>query len=154
MFGVFDCFLVVCYFVCIVYVDIGEYVWVMVLYFVVDCMGDFGEGKCFLFFGYVCVEYYLQQQVVKFVVEIVQVVVVDCIGDFIGFFDGVGGDGCEVLFQILWVVVLWVVQLCYDCQQVFQFVVCGVVGGGGVVCVYVVFRISWIISCVMVGWYY
>lgn len=141
----FDCFLVQVDLVGVVDFYVGEDVWMMLLYFVIDCMGDVGEGECVLFVGYLCVEDYLQQQIVQFVFEVVQVIVVDCVGYFVGFFDGIWGNVGEVLLQVLWVFLCGIVQVCYDLQQVVQFGIGGYVGFFD--------GVRQVISCVMVGGY-
>ena len=46
------------------------------------------------------VKYHLQQEIAEFVAQIIEIAARDGIGDFIGFFDGVGNDGGEGLFEI------------------------------------------------------
>ena len=44
------------------------------------------------------VEHDLQQQIAELVAQIVEIVALDCVRHLIGFLDGVGRDGGEVLF--------------------------------------------------------
>ncbi len=42
----------------------------------------------------------LEQKVTKFTFQLFPILALDGVGDLVGFLDGVGGDGGEVLFDI------------------------------------------------------
>ena len=65
-----------------------------------DRLNDVAEGECVFLFGHACMKHYLQQQIAEFVSEIVQVATRDGISDFVGFFDRVGRNTREILFEI------------------------------------------------------
>ena len=52
------------------------------------------------FLGHAGVKHDLQQQVAKLVAQIVEIAPLDRVRDLVGFLDGVGRDGGEVLLQI------------------------------------------------------
>ena len=53
-----------------------------------------------LLLGHAGVEHDLQQQVAEFVPQVVEIAALDRVGDLVGFLDGVGRDGREVLLEV------------------------------------------------------
>ena len=102
------------------------------LHLVADRARDLGEGKRTLFFSHARMEHDLEQQVTQFIAEVVEVAPIDRVGHFIGFFDRIGGDGGEVLFQVPGTATLRVAQARHDGQQPLQLRA-GVAGGRGFV---------------------
>ena len=66
------------------------------------------------FLGYPRVEYDLEQEVAKLVAQVGQVAARDCIGDFVGFLDGVRGDRGESLDTVPFAAVLRITQAGHD----------------------------------------
>ena len=58
-----------------------------------------------------------EQEVAQFVLEGRHIVTLDGVGDLVGFFDGVGRDGPERLFDIPWAARFGIAQPCHDLEQ-------------------------------------
>ena len=64
----------------------------------------------------------LKQQIAEFFAEIVHIIAVDGVGDFVGFLDGVGRDGFEVLFQIPRTAAIRITEFCHRGDKVEECV--------------------------------
>ena len=53
-----------------------------------------------LLLGHAGVEHDLQQQVAELVLQVIEIAAADRVGDLVGFLDGVGRDGREILLQV------------------------------------------------------
>ena len=58
-----------------------------------DGFDHIAECERILFLRHAGMKHHLQQEIAEFVAEIVEIAARDGVGDFIGFLDGVGGDG-------------------------------------------------------------
>ena len=65
-----------------------------------DGVDHVGEGEGALLLGHARVIDDLQQQVAQLLLECAHVALLDGVGDLVGFLDGVGGNGPEILLQI------------------------------------------------------
>ena len=65
-----------------------------------DGLDHVAEVERALLLGHPGVEDDLQQQVAQLLAELLDVVVLDCVGDLVGFFERIGRDGAEVLLEI------------------------------------------------------
>ena len=74
------------------------------------------------FAGHLRVEHHLEQQIAQFVLQALHVVLGDRVGDLVGFLDGVGGDGPEILLHVPRAAALGITQFRHDLQQAFGFV--------------------------------
>ncbi len=75
-----------------------------------DGFGNRIERKRADFFAHACVENHLEQEVAQLVLKRLHVLALDGIGDFIGFLDGIGRYGCEVLGEVPWAAALRIPQ--------------------------------------------
>ena len=62
------------------------------------------------FFGHAGVEDHLKQQITKLILKAVHIILLNRFGDFVSFFDGVGGDGFKGLLHIPGAAVFWIAQ--------------------------------------------
>ena len=58
------------------------------------------EGERVLFLRHPGMEHHLQQEVAEFVTQIIEIATCNGVDDFVGFLDGVGSNGREILFEI------------------------------------------------------
>ena len=65
-----------------------------------DRLDHVAERERVLLLGHAGVIHHLQQEIAEFIPEIVEIAARDGVGDLIGFLDGVGRDGREILFEI------------------------------------------------------
>ncbi len=65
-----------------------------------DRLDHVSECERILLLRHAGMEHHLQQEIAEFVSEIVEIAAGDGVGDFIGLLDGIGRDGCEILFEI------------------------------------------------------
>ena len=65
-----------------------------------DRLDHVAERERVLLLGHAGVIDHLQQEIAEFVPEIVEIAARDGVGDLIGFLDGVGRDGREILFEV------------------------------------------------------
>ncbi len=65
-----------------------------------DRLHHVAERERALLLGHAGVEHDLQQQVAQFVLQVVEVAAADRVGHLVGFLDGVGRDGREILLEV------------------------------------------------------
>lgn len=75
------------------------------------------ESEQALFLGHAGVEDDLEQQVAQFALQLVQVVALDGVGDLVGFFDRIGGDGGEGLLHVPGAAAVRVAQPLHNAEQ-------------------------------------
>ena len=109
---------------------VGEHVRVPAHHLVGDRGDNVVEAEGALLGRHLGVEHDLQQQVAQFVLQPVQVVAVDRVGDLVGLFDGVRGDCREILLQVPGAAVLRIAQAGHDRKQAVDGS-CDVVHGVG-----------------------
>ena len=85
-------------------------------HFVADALDHIVEGEAACFAGHLGVEDDLQQQVAEFFFQVGHVVMGDGVGDFVGFLDGVGGDGGEGLLEVPRAAAVGVAQAGHDLE--------------------------------------
>ena len=69
-------------------------------HFVRNCLSHVLKIETPVFFGHACVENDLKEQIAKFIAQLCEVLALDRVRNLIGFFNGVGGNGGEVLLHI------------------------------------------------------
>ena len=99
---------------------ITEHMRMAALHLVADRRGHVGKGKRARFLGHARVEHHLQQQIAQLVLEVDHVATIDGIGDFVGFLDGVRGDGRECLPGVPRAAVNGIAQPGHDRQQIID----------------------------------
>ena len=109
---------------------VGEHVRMPAHHLVGDRGDNVVEAEGALLGGHLRVEDDLQQQVAQFILQPVQVVAVDRVGDLVGLFDGVRGDCREILLQVPGAAVLRIAQAGHDRKQAVDGS-CDVVHGVG-----------------------
>ena len=72
------------------------------------------------FLGHLRVEHDLELEVAELISERIHVVAGDCVGDLIGFFDRVGGDGREALRAIPFAAGRRIAQPAHDRNQALK----------------------------------
>ena len=65
-----------------------------------DGLHHIGKSELSGLLGHTCMEDHLQKQVAQLVLQIREVAALDGVHNLIGFFDGVGGDGREILLEV------------------------------------------------------
>ncbi|MNE74476.1 hypothetical protein D3C80_1705590 [compost metagenome] len=61
---------------------------------------------------------HLEQQVTEFALQVLEVAALDGVGDFVGFFEGVGDDGRVGLLEVPRAAILRVAQAGHEVEQV------------------------------------
>ncbi len=65
-----------------------------------DRLDHVAERERVLFFRHAGMEHHLQQEIAEFVTQVIEIAARDGVDDFVGFLDGVGSNGREILFEI------------------------------------------------------
>ncbi len=65
-----------------------------------DRLDHVAERERILFFRHAGMKHHLQQEIAELVTEVIEIAARNGVSDFMGFLDGVGGNGCEILFKI------------------------------------------------------
>jgi hypothetical protein len=73
----------------------------------------------------------LEQEITQFFPKFSHVTALNGIRNFISFFDGIGGDSLERLFEIPWTAAFRTTQAGHDLKQANEFVSCALVAGRG-----------------------
>ena len=111
-------------------VPIAKHMGMTADHFRIDAVGDIFEGEVTFFLCYLRMENHLQQQIPQLIAKFVHVTIGNGVGNFIGFFDGVGGDGRKILFQIPRTPAIRVAQLGHNIKKVVnRFAVMGAHAG-------------------------
>ncbi len=87
-----------------------------------NCVDDVAEGEIAGLFRHASVKDDLQKKIAQFVLQIVPVVARNGVGDLIGFFDRVGRNGCEGLFEVPWTAGLGRPQRRHDFEEARDFI--------------------------------
>ncbi len=82
-----------------------------------DSFDNIAKCKAALFFGHARMEHHLQQQIAKFFAQIVHIIALYGIEDFISFLKRIGHDGFETLLHIPWTAGFGVTERCHDFQK-------------------------------------
>ena len=109
---------------------IAEYMRVAAYHFCGNRLDHGGEIEIAGFLGHLRVKHDLEQQVAQFVLERRHIVVIDGVGDFIGFLDGMGKDGGEGLFDVPRATAVGITQPRHDIEQFLDIFTHAGVGPG------------------------
>ncbi|MNN07168.1 hypothetical protein D3C81_1199860 [compost metagenome] len=105
-----------------VQVAIGEHVWMAAHQLVGNAVDHLVETEALLFAGQLRVVDDLEQQVAELLAQVGEVATLDGVGDFIGFFQGVGDDARVVLLQVPRAAMLRIAQARHQVQQVVELI--------------------------------
>ncbi len=83
-----------------------------------DGIDHVGEGEASVFLGHAGVIDDLQQEIAELILQRVEIVPRDGIGDLVGFLDGVWRDGREALLAIPRTSTLGIAQARHDAQEI------------------------------------
>ncbi len=83
----------------------------------VDRIDHVAERKSALFLGHARMKHHLQQQIAEFLLEVLEIISRDGVGDLVSFLDGVGCDGRKRLFKVPRSAGLGRAQRCHDIEQ-------------------------------------
>src|SRR3546814_14044806 len=87
---------------------------------VADRVGDIVEPEQAIVGRYLAMEYDLEQQIAKLIADRSGVAAGDRVGNLIGFFDGIGRDGREILREIPFATPDGIAQLAPDAEQALE----------------------------------
>jgi len=102
---------------CDVAVPVGEDVRMPADHFPANRFNDVAKAECVLLLGHPGVIDDLEQEVAEFVLEVIEIVAANRVGDFVGFLDRVRRDGREILLQIPRAAGSWRAQRRHDLDQ-------------------------------------
>ncbi len=72
--------------------------------------------------GQLGVKHHLKQQITQLAAQLIEIALLDGIGDFVGLFQRMRHDGRVALLQIPWATVLRITQALHEVQQIVQLV--------------------------------
>src|SRR3546814_18204122 len=90
---------------------------VAAFHLVAERVGDIVEPEQAIVGRYLAMEYDLEQQIAKLIADRSGVAAGDRVGNLIGFFDGIGRDGREILREIPLATAVGIAPLAHDAEQ-------------------------------------
>ena len=82
-----------------------------------DGIGHVLKGEQATVIGNLGMKHHLQQKIAQFAAQLVPVGTLDGVGDLVSLFDGVGGDGAEILLDVPRAAAVGIAQPAHDLEQ-------------------------------------
>lgn len=105
----------------VVELDAGKHVRMAADQFLADGRGDLFEIEQAALLGNLRVKHHLQQQIAQLAAQIVEIVALDGIGHFVGFFDGIRDQAVKILLQVPSATPFGVAQAGHQGKQILGF---------------------------------